>query len=192
MDSLPAAYSFLVVFLAELGDKTQLLTLGFAAKYPFWEVMAAVSLATAGLMAMAVLFGGLINYYIPTFYVQLFAGLLFLYFGVKTLLTDDGCNCQAEMAKTRQRQGFWLVLTAFLLAEMGDKTQLATFALTAKYGSPIFVWLGATLGMVGANLLGGVVGKILKDKLSDEVIKWLGGLVFLIFGLWTLGELFIW
>lgn len=186
---MPAIYSFLIIFLAELGDKTQLLAIGFLMKYPFWKVIAAVAAATGVLMFLAVLFGGVVNHYIPSFYVQLFAALLFLFFGVKTLL-------EKEEGEERAGRGgfnpFWIVFSAFLLAEMGDKTQLGAFALTAKYGSPFLVWLGATLGMVAANLLGAAAGKIIHARFSGSALKWIGGSIFILFGLFTLGELFLW
>ena len=185
----PLISSFLVIFLAELGDKTQLLTIGFAARFPLWEVLGAVAVATGVLMAVAVIFGGVISYYIPAFYVQLFAAALFIFFGLKTLLEKEE---EKEKAEGKGKNPFWLVFSAFLLAEMGDKTQLGTLALTAKYGAPLQVWFGATAGMVGANVLGGLAGRWLHARFSERTVRLFGGLVFIVFGLWTLGELFLW
>jgi putative Ca2+/H+ antiporter (TMEM165/GDT1 family) len=186
---MPAIYSFLIIFLAEVGDKTQLLAIGFMMKYPFWKVIVGVAAATGILMFLAVLFGGAINYYIPSFYVRLFAALLFLFFGAKTLLEKE------EKEEGRDGRGinpFWIVFSAFFLAEMGDKTQLGAFALTAKYGTPFLVWIGSTLGMVAANLLGALAGKIMHAKFSGKALKWIGGGIFILFGFFTLGELFLW
>jgi Ca2+/H+ antiporter, TMEM165/GDT1 family len=181
----PLLSSFLVIFLAELGDKTQLLTIGFAAKFPFWEVILAVGAATGCLMALAVLCGGVLDQYIPAFYLQLFAAALFLFYGVKTLIDKEE---EAETAATGGKgNSFGLIFAAFFLAEMGDKTQLAALALTTKYGAPFLVWLGATAGMIGSNIVGGLAGRWLHRKLSARVVRWFGGLLFLIFGLWTLG-----
>lgn len=189
MNFWPLVSSFLVIFLAELGDKTQLLTIGFATRFPFWEVLVSVAVATGVLMAVAVLFGGVINYWIPAFYVQLFAAALFIFYGIKTLLEKEEGE---EKSEGKGGSPFWIVFSAFLLAEMGDKTQLGTLALTAKYGAPFQVWLGATAGMVGANILGGVAGRWIHARFSERMVRWVGGFVFIIFGLWTLGELFIW
>lgn len=178
----------MVVGAAELGDKTQLLTLGFTTRYPFWEVLSAVFCATAVLMAAAVLLGGVINYYIPIFYVQLFAGILFVLFGIWIIFGKK----REEKGDGSDRSPFWIVFTSFLLAELGDKTQLATLTLSAKYGAPLQVWLGATLGMVTVNCVGAIAGGWIRKFVPDVWIKFVGAAVFIGFGLVTLGELFIW
>lgn len=89
MNWWPAFSSFLIIALAELGDKTQLLTLALAARYPLWEVMLAVGSATAALMALAVVLGGVINRFLPAFYLQLFAGCAFILFGLWTLFGKE-------------------------------------------------------------------------------------------------------
>ena len=137
MDLWPLLITFLIIGAAELGDKTQLLTLGFATKFPVWEVIIAVSCATAVLMALAVTFGGAINYYIPEFQLQ-----------------------------------------------------LATLTLSAEYGTPIQVWLGATLGMCGVNVIAALTGSWIKKFVSEKTIKWFGAVIFILFGLFTLWSLF--
>ncbi|MFA4905148.1 MAG: TMEM165/GDT1 family protein [Candidatus Margulisiibacteriota bacterium] len=179
--------SFLVIAIAELGDKTQLLVLGFVSRYPLTEVIGAVSAATAVLMLLAVAFGGAINYYLPAFYVQLFAGALFILFGLWTLFGKE----EEEGAKKVRGNPFWVIFSTFFLAELGDKTQLATFALSAEYGNPWQVWLGATLGMAGINVLAALAGKWIKRFLPERSLKWLGAAIFIIFGLITLGGLLI-
>lgn len=187
MNLWPALSSFLIIAAAELGDKTQLLVLGFVSRYPVWEVIGAVSLATALLMFLAVAFGGAINYYLPPFYVQLFAGMLFILFGLWTLFGKE----KEEDGKKSRGNPFWMIFSTFFLAELGDKTQLATFALSAQYGAPLLVWLGATLGMVGVNVLAALLGKWIKRFLPGNSIKWLGASIFILFGLITLGGLLI-
>ncbi|MGB9612957.1 MAG: TMEM165/GDT1 family protein [Candidatus Margulisiibacteriota bacterium] len=188
MNLWPLIITFFIIGAAELGDKTQLLTLGFAARYSIGKVVAAVFLATALVMALAVFFGEVINYYVPTFYVQLFTGILFVLFGLWIL--------RGEKEEEKEIKGnanlFWIVFASFLFAELGDKTQLATFALSAKYGTPFQVWLGATLGMAGVNSLGALIGGGIKKHVSENLVKWVGALVFIVFGLVTLGDLFIW
>jgi putative Ca2+/H+ antiporter (TMEM165/GDT1 family) len=185
---IPFLAALIIIALAELGDKTQLLTFGFATRYPFWPVVSGVACATGALMAAAVIFGGFINKFIPLLYVQLFAGTLFILFGLWTLFGRE------EAEKTEEQGGwrspFWIVFGSFFLAELGDKTQLATLALTAKYGSPLLVWLGATLGMVFINLLSVLAGGWTRHFLSEKAVKYIGAVIFILFGLWTFYELF--
>lgn len=89
---------------------------------------------------------------------------------------------------------FWPVVSSFLIiavAELGDKTQLATFALSAQYGSPLMVWLGATAGMAGVNILAALAGKWIKKFLPEGKLKWIGAGIFILFGLLTLGNLLL-
>lgn len=177
-----------MIGLAELGDKTQLLTFGFATRYSFWKVMAAVFCATALLMGAAVIFGGVINRYVPAFYIQLLAGSLFIFFGFYTVFSREKAG---QRAGDGGKGEFGIVFTAFFLAELGDKTQLAAFALSAKYGAPLQVWLGATLAMVVVNGLGILAGRGLKNIISEDRVRLVGAAVFILFGLLTLKELFI-
>jgi putative Ca2+/H+ antiporter (TMEM165/GDT1 family) len=179
--------SLFIIAVAELGDKTQLLAFGFAAKYPLWEVISAVACATGLLMFMAVIFGGIINYYIPAFFIQLLVGVLFIAFGIWNLYGE-----KEEEAGKSVGNPFWIVFVAFFLAELGDKTQIATLAISARYGAPFQVWLGATLGMVIVNCIGAFAGKWIGKHIPVMWLKVLASLIFFVFGLVTLGALFIW
>ena len=184
----PFLAALAIIGLAELGDKTQLLTFGFATKYPFWKVIAAVACATAVLMGIAVGFGEIIGKFIPPFYLQLSAGLIFLAFGLWTLWGRE----EREKGEEEGVGGnpFWIVFVAFFIAELGDKTQLATLTLSAQYGAPLAVWLGATLAMIAVNVLSVLAGRWLSRHLPEKLIRYLGAAVFLIFGVATLAELF--
>lgn len=186
MNLWPLFSSFMIIAAAELGDKTQLLTLGFATRYPLWEVMGAVSAATAALMLLAVSFGGVINHFIPELYLKLAAGILFIVFGIWTVVGKEEA---AERDKEKDgRSPFLIIFSAFFLAELGDKTQLATLTLSAESGTPFQVWLGATLGMVLINAIGAFSGSWIKKMVSEKAIKWLGAAIFIIFGLLTLAS----
>ena len=177
--------TFIIIAAAELGDKTQLLTFGFATRYPLWEVLAAVSCATGILMAAAVLFGGVIHYYIPAFYISLLAGSLFVLFGIWNLFGEK----EEETEGKTKGAPFWIVFTGFLLAELGDKTQLATLALAAELGSPWLVWAGATLAMVLVNGIGALTGKWIGKLIPEFWLRLFGSAIFIIFGIVTLFEL---
>ena len=179
MNLWPLIITFLIIGAAELGDKPQLMTLTFAAKYPLWKVIGAESAASAVLMAIAVLFGSIIDKFIPPLYIQLLAGTVFIGFGLWTIFGKD----KDEEAHTSGKNPFWIIFATFFAAELGDKTQLATLALSAKYGSPIQVWIGATLGMIGVNAVAAVAGTWVKKYVSDEIIRWVGAAIFISFGL---------
>jgi putative Ca2+/H+ antiporter (TMEM165/GDT1 family) len=185
MNLQPFITTLLVIGMAELGDKTQLLTLSFATRFPLWEVLAGISCASALLMGMAVFFGGIIHYYIPDLYIQIFSGIFFLFIGILTIISKE----KEEEAKLKSHNPFWIVFVSFLIAELGDKTQLATIAFSAEYGNPLQVWLGATLAMFGVNGLGILIGRWAKDFISKLWMKWLGAIIFILIGIITLIKL---
>jgi putative Ca2+/H+ antiporter (TMEM165/GDT1 family) len=187
MNFWPLITALFIIAAAELGDKTQLLTLTFATRYPVWKVISAVSAATAVLMGLAVFLGGIINRFIPEFYLQLIAGAVFILFGLWIIF---GREKEEEAKADKNKNPFLIVFATFFLAELGDKTQLATLALSAKYGTPFQVWLGATLGMAGINTIAALAGSWIKRFVSEKMIKWLGAAVFILFGLITLVNLF--
>src|SRR3989338_646266 len=148
MDLWAFLTTFFIIAAAEIGDKTFLLTLGLATRYPLQKVILMIFAATGLLMAAIVFLGGAVNHFIPTFYVQLAAGILFVIFGLWTALEKE------EEEKETMNRSLGAVFMVFMLAELGDKTQLAKLTLSAKYGASLAVWLGATLGMAGVDSLG--------------------------------------
>jgi len=187
MNLTPLIASFLIVGLAELGDKSQLLTMALAAKYPMEKVIYGIFSATAALMLIAVLLGGIIQRMVPALFISILAGAFFIIYGliiIAPIKKEEEKKEESEKA-IRSRDPFWIVFGSFFLAEIGDKTQLATFALTAKYGTPVQIWIGATLGMVLVNLFGLVIGNVLKNYLPEKIINYLSGGVFIVFGALT-------
>lgn len=181
---LPILASFLLIAAAELGDKTQIIALGFAARHKMSTVLTSVLTATALLNLLAVVLGKFLTLYLPTSAIKIGAGILFLIFGVWTLVSNNG----SEISANDTVHPFWTIFGAFFLAELGDKTQLAVIALAAKYNQPLQIWLGATLGMGLANILGIIIGNKLGTALPQKTIKWIAGLAFITFGVLVLGE----
>lgn len=177
--------SLIFVLIAEMGDKTQLVALSFAAKYKPLKVMTGITLATLVLFGVAALAGKAISGIIPMNYLGIAVGLLFIGFGVWTLRRDnDGADAKAEGK-------FGAVLTvagAFFLAELGDKTQLAALSLAAKYGSFLGVWLGSCLGMIIADGLAVALGYYAGKKLPANIIRYVSAVIFILFGIYTLVE----
>jgi Ca2+/H+ antiporter, TMEM165/GDT1 family len=184
MGIMPLFASFLVICIAEFGDKTQLLTMSLAAKYPMEKVIGGIFSATALLMFIAVLAGGVIQRFIPMIFVSILAGAYFIIYGLIIIAPAAKEEEKKEPGESNigSKDPFWIVFASFFLAEIGDKTQIAAFALTAKYGSPVQIWIGATLGMMVANLFGIAIGNVLRSYLPEKIINYMTGIIFIIFG----------
>jgi putative Ca2+/H+ antiporter (TMEM165/GDT1 family) len=175
----PFVASFLFVVLAEMGDKTQLLAMAFATRFPAKTVLAGVLAATLVNHLLAVVLGSFLTDFIPMNAVQIAASASFILFGLWTLRGDE-----LEGEDRRYRfSPFWTVAVAFFFAEMGDKTQLATVALAAKYRSILPVWMGTTTAMLVADAFGITVGVILGKKIPERFVKWFAALIFVLFGI---------
>lgn len=169
------------VVLAEMGDKTQLLAMAFATKYKAWKVMIGVFLATVLNHALAVLVGSLISQLDSVqIWIQGAASLSFIVFGLWTVRGD---KLDGEDKKKTKFGAIVTVAIAFFLAEMGDKTQLATIALATQFpGNAVPTLIGTTTGMLIADGIGIVVGVVLCKRLPDRVIKLVSAAVFALFG----------
>ena len=179
MDAL--LLSFAVIFVAELGDKSQLMALAFAARYPAVPVLIGITLATAVVHALSVLVGGLVGAALPTDAISVAAGLAFLGFGLWTLRGDTLTEEEAARAHRSDRSAVLAASVAFFLAELGDKTMLATVTLATTEGA-LGTWAGSTLGMVAADALAIVVGSQLGARLPERLIKVGAALAFFAFG----------
>ena len=158
--------------------------MAFAAQFNWKVVMWGVFVATILNHFLAVLVGSYLTNFIPISYIQIIAAYSFILFGLWTIRGDklDGED------KASRFNPFWTVAIAFFIAEMGDKTQLATIALAAKYNSIIYVWLGTTTGMMIADALGIVVGIVLGKNIPERAVKWFAAMIFILFGIYGLYE----
>jgi putative Ca2+/H+ antiporter (TMEM165/GDT1 family) len=182
LTALLASLGFVV--LAEMGDKTQLLAMAFACRYKASTVMWGVFAATVFNHLLAVLAGNYLTQFIPIQYIQIAAAASFILFGLWTIRGDE---LQGE-DKRFNFSPFWTVAVAFFIAEMGDKTQLATISLAAKYQSVLPVLVGTTAGMLIADAIGIGVGIVMGKKIPERVVKWVAALIFIFFGLYGLYE----
>lgn len=176
--------SVVFVVLAEMGDKTQLLAMAFATRYRWQTVMWGVFVATIFNHLFAVLVGNYLTHIIPMSYIQIVAAASFIIFGLWTIRGDE---LNGEDKKGRYSP-FWTVAIAFFMAEMGDKTQLATVALAAQFNSIIPVWLGTTTGMMIADAIGIIIGIVLGKKIPERIVKWVAAITFIVFGVVGLYE----
>ena len=175
----------LTVFIAEMGDKTQLMLVAMTSKYRIRDIVAGTLAAILVLNGIAVLLGGLVSEIIPPFLIKFIAAFAFLYFAATTLKYEDededhkecGLKC-APLA----------VFATFFVAELGDKTQLTAITFGANEGleAALIVWLACSAGLFAADIIGMAAGYIMKSRMPDGFLKVLSFVIFTAFGLTTL------
>ncbi|WP_232297902.1 TMEM165/GDT1 family protein [Nitrosospira sp. NpAV] len=175
--------STLLVALAEIGDKTQLLSFVLAAKlrrpYP---IMAGIFVATLLNHALAASVGAWLASLISPRSLNWIVGLSFIGFGLWALKPDT----LDENPRIFSAGVFITTVVAFFMAEMGDKTQFATVALAARYDALTAVVLGTTLGMMLANAPAVWIGEALADRINMKWVRWFAAASFLLMGIWSL------
>lgn len=172
--------SFLLVFVSEMGDKTQLLSLVLALRFrkPI-PIMCGILVATLLNHALASYAGAFVTHYISPELLKWILALTFIGFGLWMLIPD-----KEESFEDKRGWGPFLTTTvAFFFAEMGDKTQLATVALGAKFTAPMLVTLGTTLGMLGADGLAVVFGSKFTERVPMKKVHLFASILFILFGI---------
>ena len=187
---IPLAVAFATIFLAELGDKTQLITISFASKYPRMPVFFGVFLAMSMITIIGVVVGAVLVSIIPIQVVKILSGLIFIAFGVWTLISkeeeleeDEGQTKPKGNSDPGKEKVFSTAFIMTSLAEFGDKTQLAVIALTAQYGAPIFVYIGAVAAFALIVGIGVVLGKKISEKVESKWIEMGSGALFIVLGI---------
>lgn len=176
--------STMIVGLAEIGDRTQILSLMLAARFqrPL-PILTGILVATVANHAAAGLVGEVFGRFLVGAPLRWLLGLSFLGFAVWALVPD---RLGAGEAAPGRRGAFVTTLCAFFVAELGDKTQLATIGLAARFDQLYFVVAGTTLGMMLANVPAVLIGGRLAGRLPVRAIRLAAALVFAGLGLWTL------
>jgi Ca2+/H+ antiporter, TMEM165/GDT1 family len=177
--------TFGLIFLAELGDKTQLTAMALALRYPWKRIFIGIAAAFAVLNLAAVLVGRLLFMFLPIFWVTLVSALLFLYFGYSTLrhaCDSDGDDASPPTASDAVRTAFIMIF----MAELGDKTQLVTASQAAVHSKSLFgmggVFVASTLALWSVSLIGIFAGKQLVKIIPVCWIHRAAGMMFLVFG----------
>lgn len=171
--------SFGLVFLAELGDKSMVLAIAFAARYRPWPVLGGIAIAAFTMLGLSTLVGAALGAALPERAVAIAGGLIFLGFGIWTLVDDD--DDDDEDAGLRSTSVLLGVTLAFLIAEFGDKTMLATLALAGTQ-PPVPTWIGASLGMTAASGIAIAVATLVGRQLNERVLRLVAAAAFLLFG----------
>jgi Ca2+/H+ antiporter, TMEM165/GDT1 family len=215
------AVATILIALAELGDKTQLLALALACRFKAWQVLVGIFAATLAIHLLSTLAGQLVGNVVPRLWLSMATGVMFIGFGIWTLRGDSVEDEESD----RSAGGFGPILTvaiAFFLAELGDKTQIMTMTIAADpaavlrtfgaagpaiahalasigltsdglTGAQTFwgVWLGSTIGMMIADGIAIVVGSVMGKRLPEKLITRVSGTIFILFGVATLVAAFL-
>ncbi len=172
-----------VVFLAELGDRSQLITMTYALRYRWWVVLPGVTIAAFVVHGISVSIGHFLGATLPTRPMAFASAIAFLVFAVWAW--REGTTEGNVSTTNESRFALLTVVSSFVLAEMSDKTTLATLTLASDHDWA-GVWIGSTLGMVLADGLAIGVGTLLHQRLPAQLLHVLASLLFLLFGLWIL------
>ncbi|WP_067597717.1 TMEM165/GDT1 family protein [Nocardiopsis listeri] len=175
-------FSTAAIFIAEMGDKTQLVAMSLASRYRVLTVILGITAATAVVHLGSVLIAEVLGATLPTDWLTLAAGLAFLFFGLWTLRGDEMTDKDEERAASRRiRSAFMTVALVFFVAELGDKTMLATITVgTQHHWLP--VWIGSTIGMVAADGIAIAIGAVLGKKLPERAIRIGASVLFFVAG----------
>lgn len=175
----------LTEFIAEMGDKTQLMLLALTSRYRVRDILLGTAAAILCLNGIAVLAGGLVSKLVPEWMIKLAAAAAFLYFAFTSLKEDDGD--EGSEVRGNGRSAAVSVFLTFFAAELGDKTQLTaiTFGANEGMGAALTVWLACSAGLFAADLAGVAAGILLKDRFSGKTLKRLAFCIFTGYGILT-------
>jgi len=187
-----------VVFVAELGDKTQLVAMSLGARHHLRQVVVGLAIAYVVSSALAAVVGGLLGAALPERALSIGGGIAFIGFAVFELIRARGEDADADddgevlveattpppprTARSMLRSPIALIAFTVTVAELGDKTQLTTATLAAR-SHPVYTWAGATLGLMAAGVLGALLGRELGDRLPRRALSYVSAGLFLIVGI---------
>lgn len=181
------AVAFGVVFVAELGDKTQLLALDFGARFSLRTVAIGLALGYGLANIVATIVGGVLGAALPDRPIQILGGAVFLGFAalaVRRATSDTHDEDEGHADSVRGTTTLSVIASiagVIAVAEMGDKTQIATATL-ASQSSPVGVWIGATLGAASSGMVGAVAGNMIGHRISPRVLQFASAVLFTLFG----------
>ncbi len=182
------AVAFGVVFVAELGDKTQLLALDFGARFSLRTVAIGLALGYGLANIVATIVGGVLGAALPDRPIQIAGAVVFLGFAalaVRRATSNSPDEQDMEhadsVAGTTTLSVVASIAGVIAVAEMGDKTQIATATL-ASQSSPVGVWIGATLGAASSGMVGAVAGSMIGHRISARALQFASAVLFTLFG----------
>jgi len=180
MSLAPLVASFVLVALAELGDKTQIAVITLSSRFKALAVFSGAMLAFLLTTGIAVAIGDALTLVLPPFWLRITAATIFLIFGFYTIVSRKAeAQVKAEEARNTVFSSFSLIT----LMELGDKTQFAVIALSAQYEFPLLVYLGVMMAFALITGLGATVGTALTKLVPLKHIQLGSGIIFILFGI---------
>ena len=179
------------IFIAEMGDKTQLLLVAMAGRYKIPHILTGTWLATAVLNLLAVGVGAALGNYLDMRIIKAVAGLAFFWFAYAAV--GGGEEEETEKEMKHSLGPVIAVFCSFFIGELGDKTQLSAITLAANYTShhvmnAVYVFAGCTLGLILADLIGLIVGVVLKSRIPTGILNKISFCIFAVFGILSIRE----
>ena len=161
--------------------------IALTSKYKLKDIIFGTAVAILVLNGLAVLAGGLVSEFIPGWLIKTVAALAFLHFAASTIAGDDDEE-EEEGGNSKIKFAPFAVFCTFFVAELGDKTQLTAITFGANEGmeAAIVVWIACSLGLFAADILGMLVGYLLKSKTPEGLLNTLAFVIFSVFGVYTL------
>jgi len=181
MSLTPLVASFIVVALAELGDKTQIAVITLASRFKAFSVFSGAMLAFLLTNGIAVAIGDALTLVLPLFWLQVTAAAIFLIFGFHTIISSRKSVTQVNTKETRN--AVFSSFSLITLMELGDKTQFAVIALSAEYAFPLVVYLGVMLAFALITGLGTTFGTALTKLVPLKHIQLASGVIFILLGI---------
>ena len=163
------------VFISEMGDKTQIVSFSFGAQYSLFKVLSGVLLGIVVMMTLTVGLGHVAGQFLPVFWINIISGVLFIAFGIWAL--KEHHEHDGKEIGTKFGPIFAIAIT-FFIAELGDKTVLASLAVASQEHQYFPVWLGSVLGMFLADLIAIILGRVLGKHLPEKVIRYGSAAIF--------------
>lgn len=177
--------AFIFVFIAELGDKTQIMLMSLACRYTKAQVLSGIFLGVALNHGLAIIIGSYLSNLIHTDLLHIFIGSIFIIFGFLSFVDEN----EEESNKKPYKCGPTLtVALTFFLGELGDKTQLTAMTLSMDSEYPFIILAGSVAGMLLIGLFGIIIGNELTKRVPSYIIKIVSGSIFIIFGITKLFE----
>ena len=183
--------AFILIFVAEMGDKTQLLAFALSTQYQYRTVLLGVFLGAFLNHGLAILFAYIISKFSSIQYLQMVSAILFIMFGLVSLNAKKKTAEESECYRPTNLGIIVAIAMCFFVGELGDKTQLTAMTLGLRTIHPMFTLLGSSIGMVFVSSVGILAGKTFSSRINSSYLSLISSGVFLIFGLGGIIKLYV-